>query len=338
MTLENINMRRICLFILLAAWPATAQDNTFRTTVPLIVAPASVTDRHGKPVYGLTAADFELLDNGTPRTVQVSVADDGLAPVAVVLAIQTTDTSLSAIGKIRKVGALIQSAVVGEGGEAAVLTFDQDVTLVQDFTREDEDITRVFRDLKPSESESGRMIDAVSQAIDMLAHRPGARRASIVIVGESKDRGSQMKVNELLAKAQHSDVTVYSISYSAYLTPFTTRAEDYQPPAGGGLIKAIGELARNAKENTVEALTDATGGRRFGFATKGKLENDLIGLGTDLHARYWLSFRPDFGEQHETGKTSEDGSSAPQFHHLELHVKNHPDAVIRMRSGYWTPN
>ncbi len=331
-------MRRIWLFVLLAGWPAAAQDTTFRTTVPLIVAPASVTDRHGKPVYGLTAADFELLDNGTPRMVQVSVADDGLAPVAVVLAIQTTDISLSAIGKIRKVGALIQSAVVGEGGEAAVLTFDQDVTLVQDFTREDNDLARVFRDLKPSESEAGRMINAVSRAIDMLSRRPGPRRASIVIIGESKDRGSTMKLSGLLAKAQHSGVTVYGISYSAYLTPFTTRAEDYQPPAGGGLIKAIGELARNAKANTVEALTDATGGRRFGFATEGKLENDLIGLGTDLHARYWLSFRPDFEEQRETGTTPEDDSSAPRFHQLQLRVRDHPDAVVRMRSGYWAPN
>jgi hypothetical protein len=116
-------------------------------------------------------------------------------------------------------------------------------------------------------------------------------------------------------------VTIYSLTYSAYLTPFTTKSEDYQP-SGGGLLQAITETARLAKENTVKALTDLTGGQRFRFETKSKLENELIRLGTEIHSRYLLSFTPDLEQ-------------TPRFHHLQLQIKNRPDALVRARSGYW---
>jgi hypothetical protein len=51
-----------------------------------------------------------------------------------VILVQTSDLSNSALIKIRKTGAMIQQAVLGAKGEAAVLTFSDDVTLVQNFT------------------------------------------------------------------------------------------------------------------------------------------------------------------------------------------------------------
>ena len=107
---------------------------------------------------------------------------------------------------------------------------------------------------------------------------------------------------------QPTGVTVYSLSYSAYLTPFTTRPEDYQP-TGGGLF--ITEIARLAKGNTVKTLTEMTGGARFGFETKAKLENNLIRLGTEIHNRYLLSFTPQL-------------ERAPQFHRLHVEIKDQP--------------
>lgn len=94
-------------------------------------------------------------------------------------------------------------------------------------------------------------------------------------------------------------------------------------PTGGGPLQAITELARLGKQNTVAALTEATGGRRFSFETKSKLENDLLRLGTEIRSRYLLSFTPDL----------EDPS---RFHHLQVELKDHPGATIRARPGYWS--
>jgi hypothetical protein len=89
------------------------------------------------------------------------------------------------------------------------------------------------------------------------------------------------------------------------------------------LLTAITETSRLAKQNTVEALTKVTGGRQFKFETKSKLENDLIRLGSEIHSRYFISFTPDLAQ-------------ASSFHHLEVRIKDRPDAIIRTRPGYWT--
>lgn len=105
------------------AMTAAAQNTSIRTTVPLVVVPASVTDRAGHSIDGLTAADFVVLDDGHARTVHVDTSDDALAPVSLVVAVESSDLSCAALAKIRKVGAMIPEAVVGDGGEAAIITF-----------------------------------------------------------------------------------------------------------------------------------------------------------------------------------------------------------------------
>ena len=215
---------------------------------------------------------------------------------------------------------MIPEAVVGANGEAAVVTFDAQIKVVQDFTTDADAIAKAFRDLKPQDSMDGRMIDATNEALQLLAQRPGARRASIVIIGESRDRGSKGKLSDLITKIQSTGTTVYSLTYSAYLTPFTTRPEDYEPT--GGSLPFV-EVARLFKQNTVVALTGITGGQRFAFETKSKLESDLMRLQTDIHSRYSISFTPDL-------------ETRPTFHRLQIRIKSHPDATVRARSGYWT--
>jgi hypothetical protein len=165
------------------------------------------------------------------------------------------------------------------------------------------------------------MIDAVDEALNLLAKRPGSRRANILIIAESRDRGSEEKLADLIPKIQRTGATVYSFTYSAYLTPFTIKPEEYEP-SGGGLLQGITEVARLAKQNTVAALTEVSGGRRFRFEIKSGLENDLIRLGTEIHSRYLISFTPNV-------------ETVPRFHKLQVEISSHPGAVVRAQPGYW---
>jgi VWFA-related protein len=296
------------------------QDATIRTTVPLVVLPTSVTDRRGHSIDGLTPSEFILLDNGAPKALHVDTIDSGLAPISLVVLIQTSDISLSALGKIRKVGAMIAEAVVGENGEVAVATFDDQIQVIQDFTRDANELSKAFGGLRAGDNMGGRMIDAVDQSMNMLTHRPGPRRSNVLIIGESRDRGSKAKLEDLTQRLQRSGVTIYALKYSAYLTPFTVKAEEYSPPAGGFVIT---ELARLGKQNTMEALTRLTGGMAASFETKSKLEKDLMQVANDIHGRYLVSFVPDHAQ-------------TPSFHQLSIQVKGHADAVVRTRPGYWT--
>jgi VWFA-related protein len=311
---------------------SAGQDTTIRTTVPLVIVPASVTDAHKRSIDGLSADDFVLLDDGVRRRIRVDASDQVIAPLRVVVAIGASDVSRSALLKIRKVGIMIPEAVVGANGEAAVIQYDDQVRVTQEFTRNPDAIKQGFMAVKPSGSTDARMLDAVGKALDMVNSRQGMRRAAILVIGESKDRGSKTKLDILLDKLQRSGTTVYGLSYSAYLTPFTTSAGEYQAiingedggsGESGNVLLAITELARLAKRNAMEALVMTSGGRHLSFETKGKLENDLLALGKEVHSRYYISFTPVETEE-------------PAFHRLKISIEGNPNAVVHARPGYWT--
>jgi VWFA-related protein len=301
-----------------------AQDTTIRTNVPLVVVPVSVTDERGPFVYGLHSSDFLARDNDESRPVRVDDPDSIAAPLDLVALIQTSDISGSALMKIKKVGTMIQDAVIGANGAGAVVTFADRVKVVQEFTSNDEDFAVAFRNLHSVDSRDGKLLDAVAKGLDLLANRPTGRRRVLVIIGESKDRGSEMKTRNLLPEIQRSGVTIYSLSYSAYLTPFTTKASEYSPPEGGSgwILDSITEAVHATKQDTCKVLTEATGGRQLKFETKSKLENDLIRLGTEIHSRYMVSFAP--GEP-----------SAAGFHKISVEIRGRPELHVQARPGYW---
>ena len=349
---------RASLLLSLLAAASFPQQQTIKTTVPLVVVPVSVADRDGRFVHGLTTSDFLLLDEGQPRSIRVDDADFVTAGLDLIVLVQTTDLSNSALLKIKKVGTMIQDAVVGANGQAAVIVFADQVQLAQAFTSDAGEISNTFRNLRseasagrdpapPMERETsadlgagresvalrsssrdtrkGRLVDAVSKALDLLASRPDTHRRAILIIGESKDRGSETKLENLLPSLQRSGVTIYSLNYSAYLTPFTTKGSDYSPPESGSWLDAITEAVHATTQDTCKILTGASGGRVLKFETKSRLENDLIRLGSDIHNRYMLSFTP---------AESRPGGS-PAFHKIAVEIRNRPELRVQARPGYW---
>ena len=89
-----------------------------------------------------------LLDDGHPRSTQLESFDTVTAPFDLVVLIQTSDLSNSALLKIRKVGTMIEDAVVGANGAAAVITFSGTVDVVHDFTSSADELSRTFANLE----------------------------------------------------------------------------------------------------------------------------------------------------------------------------------------------
>ncbi len=294
-----------------------------RTTVPLRVIPVSVEDRKGHPISGLQPSDFVLFDNGQPRPATVDVSDVSAAPVAMVVLVQTNDFAHSALGKIRKVGSMIPEAVTGANSRAAVVTFDEQVAVRQELTDDPDSVADAFRTLESTDGADAKLLDATVVALNLLQNHPAGERQSILILGQSRDRGSKAKLDDVLDRLSHSGVTVYGMTYSAFLTAFTTQASEYQPAANGGYLEGLKQAGRLGKANTIDALTKGSGGFATSFETKGKLENNLISLGKDVHSRYLLAFTP----ASETAST---------FHKLTIQVRNQDNGKVRAQPGYWS--
>jgi|SRR5579872_5999902 len=334
-------MRVAAAFAVLAC-AAWAQ---FKSTTPLVVAPTTVKDSKGLFVDGLTPADLILYDNDVPQTIQM---DWMMYPISLVVAVETGATSGAIIDKLGGSGILFTELLAADAGETAVLSFSDRVKVHQDFTSDPASVVHSLRMLR-MEGEGGQTLDAMREAVVMLEKRPRGRRRIILMIAERRDRSSAAKLPEVMERVQRLNATVYWLTYSPFLQPFTVKqktAEDLKPEAErikmrpcaactgpdeapvpldvgpGGWIYAIGELIRLNKPDLSRLFTDTTGGRALGFLKKNALEQAIQLVSQEVHRQYILSFEPKGGEP---GK----------FHAIRVTVKNRPELKVRTREGYW---
>jgi VWFA-related protein len=298
-----------------------AQD--IKTNVHLVLVPATVTDKKGNLIDGLHEDDFVVTDDGVRQKVHMDTSDTVLAPVSLVVLIQSSGISIPALARIKLVGAMIQPVVIGARGQAAVISYDTDVRTYQEFTSDGTKIRTAFENIEARTIRQAKLIDAVIEGMKMLDTRPENYRRIMMVLGESRDRGSKHKLAEAVEMAQRAGVVIYSLTYSAQGEAWTSSSENAPPmPGDADYLGAIGELARLGKTNHADALAKATGGRHLSFLKVGSLEAVVSRTGEEIHSQYLLSFVPK--ESKNMG-----------LHRIEVQVTKYPDAVVRARPGYW---
>ncbi|MGJ5819534.1 VWA domain-containing protein [Paludibaculum fermentans] len=334
----------------LAILPVFGQPQKYDVQSRLVQVPVLVTDAKGNSLDGLEASDFQLFDNGQPQKFVVDSLGSGLAPISLVIAVQSSGISAPVLEKVRKIGAMIQPLIIGERGCAAVVTFSERVEWLQECTNSNDAIDGAINRLKPAEPRAGRMLDAVAQAVDRLNARPNSRHV-LLLISESKDRGSETSLEAVARMCESSAVSVYAFTYSAFVTGFTTKSnpitrfpiglrrttpgrnEPTSPPIQArqpvstppeqrvDVLAAGEELARLDKSNTAQVLTTLTGGLVMPFTRQSALEEVVQKLGSELQTQYVLSFTP---EDRTVG-----------YHRIELKLKREGEFVLRARPGYW---
>jgi len=329
--------------------PAQTKENEddakFRISVTRVLAPVTVTDRDGNFVTGLTPYDFRLFDNGKPQAITEDVASH---PISLVVVVQANAATEHVIKQVQKLGSVIEGTILGETGEVAVIAFDHRTQTLTPFTSEPGKVGEALKKLKPG-SYSANLNDATMAAINMLRTRDIARRRAILLISESRDKGSEMSVRDVLTNAEFSNVVIYAVNISHLLTSLTTSpappAPDNRPPgaihlpagvvstpttesqgATGNYIPVFVEIFKAAKgifvPNPLDVYAKYTGGREYAFKSQGALERSVSDIGAELHSQYLLAFRP--------ANETEGG-----FHEITVQILK-PELKVRTRTGYWT--
>jgi VWFA-related protein len=194
------------------------------------------------------------------------------------------------------------------------------------------------------------MLDAAAESVERLRARPKTRRI-LLLISESRDRGSETGLEQVAVAAESAGVMVYAATFSAFGTAFTDKqAPQSKLPEGmrrstpgkeepGAPLRrdrdpnltppeqrvdALGgleELGRLGTVNTVEVLTRRTGGLVQSFARLKGLEEAMLRLSDEVHGQYVLSFAPEEG--------------AAGYRTLEVRLKRAGDYRVRARPGYW---
>ena len=318
-----------------------------KTSVTNIVAPVLVTDQSGNIVDGLQPHQFRLFDNGKEQNIQVDVSYE---PISLVIAIECSSRVEAILPQIRHLGSLVQS-IIGIQGEAAVLKFDGRIMVTQDFTNDPDKVKLAINRIQPGSSGS-RMIDAVDRGVYMLRNRPRSNRRIILVVSETRDDGSEIRLKTALMDATLQNVIIYNVDItqlavrltekrpdgvaprmdaSAMRAPMgmantpTTMEQNYGQKNRAQFVPLLKEIYIDAKgifiKDAATQFSRATGGHEFMFLRQKGLEDAVQRIGTELHSHYMISYKPSNG--------AEGG-----YHNIEV-VANRSDLICKTRPGYY---
>ncbi len=275
----------VFLWLLLLAVAASAQSGrnpaSGRRTTTLHVLAQRVEDPNKpKPLLAGSGTEeeqekivprrvLELFDGGVLQKIEAFSPDP--TPARIVLLMDNSQTLPSDVGKLALVPAAFAPEIY-EGDKVMIIGYDQKPEIIADFTDVPKDLQSTKELLR--KTDQPKLFDALNVVMeDVLRPEVGFSKRIIVIVGDGLDRDSKIKFDEILAKLQNENITVYAIQV--------------RDRTRGALRKDAPKPAEALKR-----LTDGTGGRIF------KMEDDVKVSVKEIcdelrNDRYQLTYFPD---------------------------------------------
>ena len=300
---------------------------SIRTSVKLVTAPTLVFSKEGRLVPGLEAGNFQVYDNGQLQKVTL---DTSSVPVSVVFVVQTNSDVREYVPFIAKAGAVVESLLLGESGESAILTCGNDVTMVKPFDRGE--VQATLHKISPYGRES-HLLDAALQGLKLLQQRPAGRARFLILIGQPMDNGSEIQLSFLKAAVERENITVFAITLPEFGKSFVSdnfslsalpRADrgGYKASVNlGALLAALNRSSQaEAGADPFSVLTAATGGTQVHVRKQKEFEDAISAIGEELRSAYQLSYSP--------------ASNEPGYHTIKVAV-DVPGATVFSRPGYW---
>jgi Ca-activated chloride channel family protein len=229
---------------------------TFSSGINLVEVYATVTDREGQPVTGLTVGDFRVMEDRTPQTITTFAA--GEFPLSITLAI---DRSFSMAGErlaLSKRAAQTFIESLRPTDEVMVLAIGSEIETITPPVAAREAAATRWEAMDPWGTTP--LYDATAQALDAIQARSGRR--ALLLISDGIDRDSGTTATELIARARQSNVLIYPVAI------------------GGTRPPLFAELA------------NVTGGRTFFIDDPKRLESQLAALARELKFQYLLGYAP----------------------------------------------
>jgi VWFA-related protein len=233
----------------------TAQQLTFSTRLETVRVDVLVTE-NGKPVTGLKAADFEVLDNGVAQRVDLDVFEQ--LPVSAVLAF---DTSRSVAGQrladLRRAGKALLDGLK-PGDRAALMSFGHLLTQACPITDDLDRLRTALEKLRADGDTS--LVDATHAAMTLA--ESDTSRGFVIVFSDGLDTSSWLAAPLVLQTARRMNIVVYAVSVGVTGQEF------------------------------LRQLTSVTGGSLFEIYSTSNLDALLIGVLAEFRQRYVIGYTP----------------------------------------------
>ncbi|MBK7994160.1 MAG: VWA domain-containing protein [Blastocatellia bacterium] len=274
-------------------------DSVVKVKTELVTVLVSVTDQKGNLVNNLAKDDFELLENTIPQEI-FTVARENTAPLRLIVLF---DTSVSVKPKIKfqqQAATKFFKSVLRPVDRAALLSFNHDVRIEQDFTSDVEALLKASRSLKAKGGTA--LYDAIYLAAQQLEKVSGRR--VIVVISDGSNVISKTTLETALRLTERADAVIYGI-YTA------TKLDEEGATLG---------------DKELEKICERTGGEVFFPKDINDLDDSFARLAAVVRAQYVLTFYPANEQNNE--------QTTVNYRALKVNVKN-PDLKVRARKGYY---
>jgi VWFA-related protein len=293
------------------------QVPTLRARTNLVLVPTLVETKNGDPVFNLTAKDFVVTDNGVEQKIRLDT-ETYRQPISIVVLVQVGRSAVREFYKYQGLPTMVDALAGNTDHRVAVVEFDSRPRMLQDFTSDPNAVQHAIYSIQPGD-DGAAILDSVWYAVDMLKDEPPQNQRVIVLLSETRDKGSVTPMTEVLRKIGQSDVIVYSLAFS----PGREDAFDFSPPAGSGvqLLPAVKMAIAALKKNTAAAIPHMTGGQYLRFNSGKQLDSQIAMLANQVHNRYILSFQP--------------SDQKPGLHLLGVKLTQPLEVRVLARTSYW---
>ena len=300
------------------------EEPRFRSGVDLVNVTATVTDRAGRFVSGLSRHDFVVYEDDRP--VEVDLFSAERAPVSLGFVL---DTSASMAGD--KIGNAFQAIDrfldwLGPDDQVFLYSFGYDVALVQDWTTHRDEVRDRLRRLYVFGGTA--MYDALIDALP-VAQTGLNRKKAIVLISDGNDTDSRNDVGDVRRLLRRTDVLVYAVGIDGSDEPTRAiqsqgrRRHGSQPwvlpqrRMGAGRIETLNVSA-------LRQITDASGGRTEVVRRPVDLDAATTAIADELSKQYYLGY---------TSPGRRDG----RWRSIRVEVRD-PSLRVRARDGYTAPS
>ena len=289
------------------------QNQGFRSTTDVVPVFATVRDQDGRLVTNLTRDDFEIFDNG--KAQPLTLFDNSPQPVRLI-ALLDFSGSMSRNLPILRSATIELMKHLGPEDTVRLGTFGDDVRLAPAFTRDTDEVLKMFPARIPGEAETALWL-AIDEAMAAFASQPGGRRV-VLVLSDGKDSGFNIKRRFLTAvdvanRAVKDDVMIYGIgmrSAPAEVSP-------------GGIVPLAARLTSDLPDPALGIIANDTGGGYVELRPRDNLADAFAQVISELHQQYLLGFAPPARD----GKT----------HQIEVRTKDR-SLKVQARKAYTAIN
>ena len=197
----------------LSAWAQESEEATpvIRASVDVVNVLCTVRERSGNYLTDLNQEDFEILEDGVRQKVQFFSNETGAdaQPMTVVLLMDTSGSVKDKLGfEQEAANEFLRQTLRKNRDLAAIVQFDSEVSLIQDFTYDYSVLETAVRSIRAGGST--KLYDAIWVSVNELLSNEVGRRM-LVILSDGADTQSVTRDNEALKIAQEHDVVIYGL-------------------------------------------------------------------------------------------------------------------------------